>query len=324
MRYDIAVVGNDEAAFEILCVAGAAGQRSIGILPEQRHSAWIVSLALRRLVSQLLVDHSRTRQKLFTRSGTPRLLHRLLAAAMTAEVMDHITLLEGLGVDVLVGEARLQTRNSVLVTSGTECRRTLLHAENIVIGSGTRRTAMHRPLGLVPFPHAESLLSGTHLPRQLCLLGGDEFGAGLAALMSLFGVETKLVTSEKDASVMLELAEAAGVTIRPRASDFGWSSENALTNGCMDIVDCRRSVGFTEHLGLPGIGIEPDEHGQLWCAANLETWCSGIFGIGEVVGFSSDISKHPTDQAQRILNRITHRIRKPHFLRLHTGTLSRR
>jgi NAD(P) transhydrogenase len=323
MRYDIAVVGNDEAAFEILCVAGIAGQRSIGILPEQRHSAWIVSLALRRLVSQLLVDHSRTRQKLFTQSGTPRLLHRLLAAALTAEVMDHIALLEGLGVDVLVGEARLQTRNSVLVTSGMEYRRTLLHAENIVIGSGTRRTAMHRPLGLVPFHHAESLLSGTHLPRQLCLLGGDEFGAGLAALMSLFGVQTKLVASEKDSSVMLELAEAAGVMIRPRATDFGWNPEQLPSSITMDIVDCRRSVGFTEHLGLPGIGVEPDEHGQLWCAANLETWCSGIFGIGEVVGFSADISKHPTDQAQRILNRITHRIRKPHFLRLRTGALSR-
>ncbi len=320
MRYDIAVVGNDEAAFEIMCIAGAAGQRSVGILPEQRHSAWMVSLALRRLVEQLLVDRSQTRQKLFARSGTPRLLHRLLATAMTAEVMDHIAMLEGLGVDVLVGESRLQTRNNIAVTSGIECRRTLIQADNIVIGSGTRRTAMHRPLGLVPFHQAESLLSGSHLPKALCLLGGDEFGAGFAALMSLFGVETRLLTGDGDSSAMLELADAAGVTIRHRAADLGWNHDNLRPCNGADVVDCRRAVGFTDHLGLPGIGIEPDEHGQLWCAANLETWCSGIFGIGDVVGFSSDISKHPTDQAHRILNRITHRIRKPHFLRLHTGT----
>ncbi len=320
MRYDIAVVGNDEAALEIMGIAGAAGHRSLGILPEQRHSAWMLSLALRRLVSELLVDRSRNRLKMFAQSGTPRLLHRLLAAAMTAEVMDHVTMLEGLGVDVLIGESRLQTRNTIVVTSGMECRRTLIEADNIVIGCGTRRTAMHRPLGLVPFHQAETLLSGSHLPKALCLLGGDEFGAGFAALMSLFGVETRLLTCDGESSAMLELAEAAGVTIRERATEPGWSQENFWLGSAADVVDCRRAVGFTDHLGLPGVGVEPDEHGQLWCAPSLETWCSGIFGIGEVVGFSSDISRRPTEQAHRILNRITHRIRKPHFLKLHTGT----
>lgn len=322
MRYDIAVIGNDEAAFEILCVAGSAGQRSIGILPEQRHSAWMVSLALRRLVEQLLVDRSHSRQKLFSRSGTPRLLHRLLATAMTAEVMDHAALLERLGVDVLLGEARIQGRNSILITSGIECRRTLVQAENVVIGSGIRRISRHRPLGLIPFHHPESLLSGIRLPRTLWILGGNELGAGIAALMSLFGVDARLLTDAGESCAMLDLADAAGVMIRRRPEELGWTDDSLFA--CEStVVDCRRVVGFTDHLGLPNVGVEPDEHGQLWCAANLETWCSGIFGIGSVVGFSADISNHPTEQAERILNRITHRIRPPHFVRLRAGNVAR-
>ena len=122
---------------------------------------------------------------------------------------------------------------------------------------------------------------------------------------------------------MLELASAAGVSIGTCLTDIGCGDESSLFKGVADIVDCRRAVGFTEHLGLSSVGIETDEHGQLWCASNLETWSTGIFGIGDVVGFSSDVSKHPTDQAQRILNRITHRIRQPHFLRLRAGTLAK-
>jgi NAD(P) transhydrogenase len=322
MRYDIAVIGNDEAAFEILCIAGSSGQRSVAILPEQRHSAWIVSLALRRLVGQLLVDRSESRQRMFQQSGTPRLLHRLLAAAMTAEVMDHVTLLEGLGVDVLIGESRLQSRNSIVVTSGMDCRRTLVNADNVVIGSGIRRTAMHRSLGLVPFLQPESLLTGSYLPRTLCLLGGDSVGAGMAALLSLFGVETRLLLCDSDSTAMCELAQAAGVKIRHRIEDLGWSEERRLAMEAADVVDCRRAVGFTDHLGLQSVGVEPDEHGQLWCASNLETWCAGIFGIGDVVGFSTEISRHPTDQAHRILNRILHPVPRPYFLRRRSGLFS--
>ena len=151
MRYDIAVIGNDEAAFEMLCVAASSGQRAIGVLPEQRHSSWMVSQAIRRLVGQLLVDRSRSRQRQLSRSGSPGLLRRLIASALTAETQEHVALLEGLGVDVLLGEARLENRNTVVVSSGSACCRTAIQARNTVIGMGVRRTAMHRPLGLVPF-----------------------------------------------------------------------------------------------------------------------------------------------------------------------------
>ena len=322
MRYDIAIIGNDEAAIEMACLASIAGQRAAMALPEQRHSSWIVEHAFRRLVTELSVDDTAARRSLLRRNGTPRLLQRLLAGAINSETSEAIELLERLGVDVLPGESRFVNRNSFAVTSGTSCRRTIVNAANIVIGTGVRRAAVHRPLGLLPFRRAESFLEGRSLPESLIVLGGEDFGAGFASFLNLFGVHTSLLAHENSDSDLLELAEVAGVQIVHHPSELGLTGDGPVSPDEQQIVDCRRTLGFTEHLGLSAIGIEPDEHGQLWCAANLETWCSGVFGIGSVVGFSADAADHPTIQAERVLNRIQHRIRRPHFLRSRLGAFA--
>lgn len=316
MRYDIAIIGNDEAAVEMACAAAAAQMRTVAILPEARHSAWMMSLAFRRLVSGLLVDCSTTRREMLQQSGTPRLLQRLVASAAAAETSDQMRLLEGLGVDVILGEARFHSRSEILVSAGINVSRIEIHATHAVIGTGVRQTGMHRPLGLLPIHGPESLFEGLSLPHRLCLVGGGSLSAGLAALFSMFGVRTQLLTREDDSSALLELAEAAGVRIAHHPSELGLAADCTIPGGTGDIVDCRRSVGFTQHLNLSAIGVEPDENGQLWCASNLETWCPGVFGIGDVVGFSPDSTMSSARQAARILNRITHPIPRPNFLRV--------
>lgn len=315
MRYDIAIMGNDEAALEMACVASGAGQRVAMALPEQRHSSWMVEQALRRLATELSVEFTPVRRALLRRSGTPRLLQRLLGGAINAETSEAIALFERLGVDVVPGESRFVTRNSFTVTSGVSFKRTVVCATNTVIGTGVRRSAVHRPLGLLPFRRVESVLEGHCLPESLIILGGEDFGAGFASLLSLFGVHTSLLARENSDGDLLELAEDSGVQIFFHPAELGLNSDGRVAPDNQQIVDCRRTVGFTEHLDLPAIGVEPDEHGQLWCAANLETWCPGVFGIGSVVGFSADSADHPAVQAERVMNRIQHRLRKPHFLR---------
>jgi len=315
MRYDIAVIGNDEAAMELSCMAGSLGKRVLAILPEQRHSEWMIGIALRRLVEQLLNDGTGSRLPSSVRRCSPGLVKRLLTNALTSEIMDYMAILERLGVDVRVGEARLLSRNSVMITSGMDCSRAVLNADNVVVGCGTRRTATHRPLGLIPSSRPESLLSGAMFPDAVTILGGDQLGAGFSALLSLVGVESRLITDGHADCAMQELAIAAGVRIIDDGNGDEYVRKQSRSGRSDEVLDFRRSVGFTEHLGLADVGVEPDELGRLWCASSLETWCSGIFGIGDVVGFSADISRHPTDQARRILNRISHRIRRPHFLR---------
>lgn len=319
MRYDIAILGNDEAALEMACVASSAGQRVAMALPEQRHSSWMIEQALRRLVTELSVEFSTARRALLRRSGTPRLLHRLLGSAINSETSEAIELFERMGVDIVPGECRFLNRDSFSVTSGMTCKRTIVIANSTVIGTGVRRAAVHRPLGLLPFRRIESVFEGHTLPETIIILGGEAFGAGFASLLSLFGVQTSYLARESSDCDLLELAEDAGVQIVHHPSELGLTSDGLNSAQDQQIVDCRRTVGFTEHLGLPVLGIEPDEHGRLWCAGNLETWCSGVFGIGSVVGFSGDAADHPIVQAERVLNRIRHRIRRPNFLRSRTG-----
>ncbi len=315
MDYDVAVIGNDEAAFEMLCLSAASKRRTLAILPESRHSAWLVGQGLRRLISDLLVDRTAQRQAMYEHAGTPKLLQTLIRRAFVEEISEHVQMLENIGVDVMLGEARFIGSRDLMVSLGVSCSRETVKARHLVIGTGVRQTAMHRPLGLMPFHRPESLFTGRHLPDTACVVGGGDVGAGLSALISLFGVETRHVARHDNESVMHELAGAAGVQIGYHPAEVGLSQFGApFTKLHADVVDCRRCVGFTDHLSLDTINVEPDENGQLWCASNFETWCSGVFGIGDVVGFSPDTALHPSIQAERVMSSITRSVPRPHLM----------
>ena len=91
MRFDLVVIGNDEAAIE-LSLAAAGSRRTLTVLPESRHSSWMMGQALRRLVMTLLADRTDARRILFTRRGTPGLLQRLLQNCVARETADLVRL----------------------------------------------------------------------------------------------------------------------------------------------------------------------------------------------------------------------------------------
>ena len=325
MQYDITVIGNDEAAVEMLCLAVKSGKRTAAVLPESSHSSWLVGQALKRLVSDLLVDQSFTRRRLLERTGSPRLLRQLLAAAIAKETNDLCILLERLHIHTRVGQPRFIDRSSVSIADGRTSGRSTLNAHHFIIATGVRHTAMHRPLGLLPLHHPESIFEGNVLPQSICVLGGDSFGCGMASLFSLFGVRSRHVALDSQNFAMLELAQAAGVEIAFHPSEFGLNQSNGgLSNSHANMVDCRRTIGFTEHLNLPAIDVEADENGQLWCSSDLETWCPGVFGIGDVVGFSADSAIDPSVQAERIQRRIDRQIPRPYLLDLFVNAKPRR
>lgn len=325
MRYDIAIIGNDEAAFEMMYVSATANLSTVAVLPESRHSSWMTSQALRRLAGELLADRSPSRSAELKRVGTPRLLRRLLTRALVSETCDQVRMLQSLGVEVILGESQFRTPFDIEVSTGIDFGRRIVRADSVVIGTGVSRTAVYRPLGLLPFHRPESLLEGQSLPTALQIIGGGELGAGLAAVVSLFGVRTTLLTDEEDDSALLEMAESSGVDIQCPGSEVMYPDDISVSQwpaggqfiprDSANILDCRRSAGFTSNLNLRAIGVSPDENGQLWCGNNFETWCSGVFGIGSVVGFTTSQQVSAIRQAEQILNRVTHRIPRPHYLR---------
>ncbi len=315
MKFDLAIIGNDEAALEMSCVAAIAGQSTVAIMPESRHSAWMLAQALRRVVTDLLVDQTPIRRQRMHASGTPRMLRNLLTTAIVTETTDQIRLLDNVGVHVILGESRILSATELMVSTGIDYGRRSIRASNIVIGTGVRHTAVHRPLGLMPFHRPESLFEGTRLAETLTIVGGDQLGAGLAALFSIFGVETRWLSQQTADVAMAELAVDAGVRIEQPDLHDEYLQDELFSRSACDVVDCRRTLGFTENLNLNVLGVEPDENGQLWCSSSMETWCTGVFGIGSVVGFTSNAPSSARRQADRILNRMTHRIPRPHFLR---------
>jgi NAD(P) transhydrogenase len=254
-----------------------------------------------------------------------------------AETNDQVRLLQSLGVEVVLGESQFRTPFDIEVSTGIDFGRRTVGANSVVIGTGVCRTSLQRSLGLLPFLRPESLFEGRHLPSALKIVGGGEMGAGLAAFVSLFGVRTSLLTDLDNDNALLEMAETAGVEIHgpgtetinmddisaghcsadrhQPANRFRPASSEFIPPESAVVMDCRRSAGFTSNLNLGAIGVLPDENGQLWCGNNFETWCGGVFGIGSVVGFSTTQRLSAIRQAEQILNRVTHRIPRPHYLR---------
>jgi len=317
MNFDLAVIGNDEAGIELGLAAALAQQKVITILPESRHSSWMFCQGLRRLTSTLLADRSLGRRFLCHRRGTPGMIRRLLRGAVAAETAELVQVLRHAGVTVVIGEARFSSPGRLKVSVGMDCSRQSISAGSAIIATGIRYSSPHRTLGLLPRNTPESLLELSALPRRIRFLGGDDFAAGLGSVLSLFGADVTVELQQPLDSALEELAQSSGVHfVGSRStdgtglngSDLSWAQDNT-------IIDCRQSLGFTDHLNLHAIGVEPDEHGQLWCSTSFETWCDSVFGIGSVVGFARNKELSPTQQAERVINRIQHRLRPPYFSR---------
>lgn len=321
MRYDVAVIGNDQAAFETLSLAASAGRRTLAVLPEMRHSSWLIAQALRRLVSGLLVDRTSTRDHLLRSRATPRLLRSLMSRSVVRELADLTASLRQHGAQIVFGEPRFQSSRELLVYSAAQAEPLPFRADHVVVGTGVCQGPMNRPAAARPFYGPEQLLAASRLPEALCIVGGGHFGAGLAALVSLFGVDTRHVSREESGSAMLELTTEAGVIVGRHPSEVGLSLTDGEAPAARDVVDCRRCTGFTRHLGLDTISVEPDENGQLWCASNFETWCAGVFGVGDVVGFSPATALLPASQAQRVLSEIQGGVTRPRMLEKRTYDL---
>lgn len=312
MRYDVAIIGNDEAAVQVARTCVANGLQVGCFLPARHHSSWIMSRALQALVGELLVDMTSKRQRFLTARRSPGLLKRLLTKAVAAEVTRVADGLKEIGCEVSISDPLfVDERTLELVVRETALP---IRSRYTVIATGVRYDVMQSDFGRKCFRPPMSLFRGQRLPHRLCVLGGGDFGAAVAALMSLFGIHTRLVARRDPESVFLELAYSAGVHIGHHPSEVGLTSDVQMLEEELTVVDCRRVIGFTDHLHLQATGIEPDENGQLWCAGNFETWCSGVFGVGEVVGFSSESALHPVIQAERVLERIRPSIPKPHLL----------
>ncbi len=299
----LTVIGNDEIALELAGLAANAGRRVLWIQSERCHSSWIVAQALRTLVSGLLADLTPTRRQHLRQLRSTSLLKKLVAKALCRELQTLQAEADKLGISVLSGDVRFDNAGHLHPLNSSLQHPAMSIRGPRVIATGTRCVPLSSLENRPQILSIERLLDSPQLPRHACVLGGEGVGAGLAALLSLFGCQCRLINSGTIDEVLTELAIDSGVSVtdhslRSRLSEF------SPTHNSESIIDCRRQVGFTAHLDLPQIGVEPDEQGQLWCNDVLETWRPGVYGAGSVVGFSPVTTSNLTRQAMLILHHL--------------------
>ena len=313
MKYDLAVIGGGAAGYQAAFAATKLNQRVALVERERRRSRKgdfpaqsISAKSLREAISQLAgiagpgnIGTQFRKERSITIGDI-----RAKIAQITQHEMDVVhDQLERDGVDIYMGEA--QFLGSHLLEVRQQQAVTQIEAEKIIIATGTRP---ERP-AYIPFDgryvvDLNEVLQLPELPTSMIVVGGETVGIEYALLLAAVGVEVTIVAEKAslfgfcDRDIVDELlrhARSFGVTLHfgqeavniQRSVDGGvivdlqggerLTAETLLFNG--------DRVGNTDTLNLPAAGLEPDEHGRLWCNDDQQTWQKHIYAAGDVAGF---------------------------------------
>jgi len=213
-------------------------------------------------------------------------------------------LCEKAGVEVLRGEARFLSDRSLAVESDEGMLE--LEFEQAVIATGSS------PMPLPGFDVDGDLVIGPRealdlnsVPERLVVIGAGYIGLELGTVFSKLGAEVSVV--EFLPSIFPNMEPEVGKTMKRslkklgmkvhlghRANGIDREGDQAFLVAVKDEKELRLpadkvllSVGRVPNssaLGLESIGVEMDEKGFIRTDEKMQTSCSGIYAIGDVVG----------------------------------------
>jgi glutathione reductase (NADPH) len=209
-------------------------------------------------------------------------------------------LLEGSGVALVTGHARLDGPQAVVVRSadGGEQR---LRAREILIATGALPVRDSIP-GIEPCASSDELLDLAHLPDSAAVIGGGYIGVEFASMLARFGVEVHLFFRDRAPlrgfDEMLRRAAAAtlaaaGVTLhpgsvpsriaRPASGGFLLQFGEGRALAFPWVLNATGRRPNTAALGLASVGIAPGARGEIAVDAFGHTAVSHLHAIGDVI-----------------------------------------
>ena len=228
-----------------------------------------------------------------------------VVAALTDNVRK---LLEGSGVDVIQGTARLAGKTEVEVTrqeQGGDGRKETLKAGNILLATGSRPVSLP---GLdfdgERIVSSSEALSFDAVPGKLLVVGGGYIGLELGSVWSRLGADVTVLEMQNNiagpvdgqiARTLLRSLKKQGLTIELNTRVAGAEvtsdgvSVKVEKEGGEETLSADRvlvAVGrkpLSDELGLDAAGIEQGDTGMVAVNARYQTSVDTIYAIGDLI-----------------------------------------
>jgi dihydrolipoamide dehydrogenase len=224
------------------------------------------------------------------------------------EPHDSIERYTKLGVECIIGEAKINTANCVLV-NGRE-----ITTKNIIIATGARPVIPDIPsLDKIPYYTSDTIWSMDKLPERLLVLGGGAIGCELAQSFSRLGSsvmqldrgsrilknEDEIVSKEVTRQFLNDginvITSATVIRLEKRASDnnvsnfenvlFYKNSEGEIKELIFDalLLAVGRKAN-TSGIGLENVDIKLSSNDSIEVNDYLQTNIKNIYSCGDVIG----------------------------------------
>jgi len=258
--------------------------------------------------TRFLADVGRARS-LGMRSATAEfdfgeVMERVQRVVRTVEPHDSVERYEGLGVDVVIGEARVTSPWTVEITSAEGTR--ALSTRAIVIATGGRPAIPGIPgIEDVGYVTSDTVWELRTLPKRLLVLGGGPVGCELAQCFARLGAQVtqvqrgpRLLPKEDPeiAELVMERFRAEGIDLRighmplhfERSGDTrALICEHAGERVRIEFDQLLVATGRTANVsgfGLEALGIGVGEDGTVETNDYLQTVYPNIYAAGDVAG----------------------------------------
>ena len=310
MRYDLIVLGNNPIGLEGALAAVQLNKRVAVVALRETHigRAHAPSHAALREAALMLTEFRYqgassdrlARRRNVTASQLRKVSNEIeskKSASIEQKLRDH-------GADFLAGSARFLGHHDLEITSATDESKHLI-SDKFLLAVGTQSARPNR----IPFDgesilDSDEVLSLDRIPKSMIVVGGGHVALECAMTFALVGTRIAVVDDQRqllehcDREIVRVLRQqAANLGMRFRLGRSINSIEKTVDNraavrlegGKNLIAECvvyaSMQQGLTDELNLSAAGLEPDEHGRLWCNEYGQTWVKHIYGAGEVVGF---------------------------------------
>lgn len=305
LAVDLCVIGGGAAGLTTAAVAGQLGARTVLIERAQMggeclNTGCVPSKAL--LAAAKAAQNVRASRRFGVVSGEPSIdfaaVHRHLRDVIAAIAPhDSAERFEGLGVEVIRGDARFVGRRRIIAGNRA------IEARRVVIATGSEPSIPPIPgIEGIPYFTNETIFDSTGLPEHLLVIGGGAVGIELAQALRRLGAAVTIVEAANAlprddpelAGVLLEVLAAEGVAVHQQtkllsvesngtgiALNLAAAGRQSRITGSHLLVAAGRKPR-TGSLDLDRAGVEHDGKGVI-VDRRLRTTARGVYAIGDVI-----------------------------------------